>query len=448
MDKLRRKFGGRFIDDEAVLSLYSKEASFEEAGAKPLGVLYPVDEGEVQYLVKWAYEEGVPIFAQGSATSLSGNAVPTKRGLVVSFEKMNKIAEVNPTDSYVVVEPGIRLEELNVELAFHGVFFPVDPGSIRSATVGGAIANGAGGMRGAKYGTMRDWVLGLNVVTGRGDLLRLGCRTLKCRNGYDLVRLIVGSEGTLGLVTQAVLRVAPLPESAVALLAYYDELRRLVEDVVKVRASRIWPLFAEFMGPAEAEEVGLRPRYSLLLGIDVNKGAEGSVLAKLKKLVAGEVAAEAQGWDSAMELLEPRRRLYPAHIALMQRQVGDEGVLAIEDVVVPVSRLPEAARRIVKLAEELRTPLSMGGHVGDGNLHPVTWFKRGDVEGARRARSFVEGVAKIAVELGGSVSAEHGIGTLKRDLLRLELDEKALEYMRGLKSFFDPKGILNPGKIL
>ncbi|MEM1638127.1 MAG: FAD-linked oxidase C-terminal domain-containing protein, partial [Pyrobaculum sp.] len=287
-----------------------------------------------------------------------------------------------------------------------------------------------------------------HVVTGKGDLLKMGCRTLKCRNGYDLVRLIVGSEGTLGLVTEAILRIAPLPESAVAVLAYYNDLGALVEDVVRIRGARIWPLFAEFLGPAESKEVGLEERYTLFLGVDVSKGAEQSALARLKELVRGYVARDAVGLDAAMELLEPRRKLFSAQVSLMKRQLGSEGVLVIEDVIVPVSKLPEAARRIVELAQRLEVPLSMGGHVGDGNLHPTTWFKRGDVEAAKRVRSFIEGLGKIAVELGGSVSAEHGIGTLKRDLLKLELEPQVLEYMRALKAVFDPKGILNPGKIL
>lgn len=448
MKELKRKFGDRFIDDPAVLSLYSLEASFERPATNPLGLVYPITEEEVLWLVRWAYETETPLFSQGSATSLSGNTVLTKPGLIVSFERMNRILEVNPTDSYAVVQPGIRLEELNVELSNYGVFFPVDPGSVKSATVGGAIANGAGGMRGAKYGTMRDWVLGVNIVTGRGDLLRMGCRTLKCRNGYDLVRLVVGSEGTLGLVTEAVLRVAPLPESAVSVLVYYDTLDALVEDVVRVRSTKIWPLFAEFLGPAESKEVGLEERYTLFLGVDVNKGAEENMLRKLKELVRGLIAKEAMGLNPSMELLEPRRKLFSAQVALMHKQLGSEGVLIIEDIVVPVSKLPEAARRIVELAEELEVPLSLGGHVGDGNLHPTTWFKRGDQEGAKRALAFIEGLGKIAVELGGSVSAEHGIGTLKRELLKMELDPRVLEYMRALKSVFDPKGILNPGKIL
>jgi D-lactate dehydrogenase (cytochrome)/glycolate oxidase len=446
--ELRKKFGDRFIDDPSFLSLYSREASFEEPSAGPLGVVFPTSEEEVLWLVRWAYETETPIFSQGSATSLSGNTVMTKPGIVVSFERMNKIVEVNPTDSYAAVQPGIRLEELNVELSRYGVFFPVDPGSVRSATVGGAIANGVGGMRGAKYGAMRDWVLGLDVVTGRGDLLKIGCRTLKCRNGYDLVRLVVGSEGTLGLVTEAVLRIAPMPESAAAVLIYYDDLPTLVEDVVRVRAARVWPLFAEFLGPAESREVGLEERYSLFLGVDVNRGAERDMLNRLKGLVRGAVAREALGLDSSMDLLEPRRKLFSAQVALMQRRLGSEGLLIIEDIVVPVSKLPEAVRRVVDLAERLEIPLSLGGHVGDGNLHPTTWFRRGDAEGARRARAFIEGLGKIAVGLGGSVSAEHGIGTLKRDLLRMELAPTVLEYMKALKSIFDPKGILNPGKIL
>lgn len=448
MREVKRKFGERFVDDPALLSLYSREASFEEPAAGPLGIVYPVNEEEVAWLVKWAYENDIPLYSQGSATSLSGNTILTKPGLIVSFEKMANIVEVNPTDSYTVVQPGIRIEELNVELARYGVFFPVDPGSVRSATIGGAIANGAGGMRGAKYGSMRDWVLGVNVVTGRGDLLKLGCRTLKCRNGYDLVRLIVGSEGTLGLVTQAVLRVAPLPESAVAVRVYYNDISSLVEDVVRIKSARIWPLFAEFMGPAESEEVGLNRAYTLFVGVDVNRGAEGGILARLKSALTGHIADEAIGIEEAMRLLEPRRRLFSAQVSIMRRQLGDQGVLVIEDVVVPVSKLPEAVRRIAELAQKLEVPLSIGGHVGDGNLHPTTWFKRGDLEGAKRARRFIEGLGKIAVELGGSVSAEHGIGTLKRELLRLELEPAVLEYMRSLKAVFDPKGILNPGKII
>ena len=439
---LRREFGERFVEDVDVALLYLRDASILKLGEKVLGVVFPVDEEEVVKLVRWAVKNKAPLFPQGSATSLSGNAVATAPGLVVSFEKMTRL-EVDPVDGVAVAEPGVRLEELNHELAHFGLFFPVDPGSVKSATVGGAIANGAGGMRGAKYGTMRDWVLGLRVVTGRGDVLRLGCRTYKCRNGYDLVRLFVGSEGTLGLVTEAVLKLAPVPESAVALLAYYDDLEALVEDVVKVRTSRVWPLFAEFLDAPTSALVGLEERNVLFLGVDVNIGAEERTLQRLASIIRGEVAQTAVGWEGAMKLLEPRRRLFSGQVASAEREGG---VLVIEDVAVPISKLPEAVRGLKALAAKHGVPLLLGGHIGDGNLHPATWYKRGEEAG--RVERFLRDMAELVVKLNGTVSAEHGIGLLKKDLVALELGETVLSYMRELKKIFDPHNILNPGKIL
>ncbi|MEM1571510.1 MAG: FAD-linked oxidase C-terminal domain-containing protein [Pyrobaculum sp.] len=438
---LRKTFGDRFVEDSSIAALYVHDASFVEGESNVLGVVFPETEGEVVELVRWAIKHKVPLFPQGSATSLSGNAAATARGLVVSFERMTKV-EIDPGDGVAVVGPGVRIEELNVELARYGFFFPVDPGSMRSATIGGAIANGAGGMRGAKYGTVKDWVLGLRVVTGRGDVLKVGCKTFKCRNGYDLVRLFVGSEGTLGLITEAVLKLAPVPESAVAVLAYYDDVEPLVEDVVRVRASRIWPLFAEFLDAPTAAVVGLEERDALFLGVDVNTGAEERVLKRLQSIVRGRVASVAVGWSEAMKLLEPRRRLYSAQVHLAQR---GGGVLVIEDVAVPISKLPDAVRGLKKLAEKYGVPLLLGGHVGDGNLHPATWFRK--EEGPGKAEKFIREMAELVVGLGGTVSAEHGVGTLKKDLIALELGDAVLTYMRELKKVFDPYNILNPGKI-
>ena len=439
---MRREFGERFIEDGVTARLYIRDASFIEFSESIAGVVFPVDEEEVVKLVRWAARNKVPLFPQGSATSLSGNASATAKGVVVSFEKMDKV-EIDPVDGVAVVGPGVRLEELNVELARHGLFFPVDPGSVKSATVGGAIANGAGGMRGAKYGTMKDWVLGLRVVTGKGDLLRIGCRTYKCRNGYDLVRLFVGSEGTLGLVTEAILKLAPVPESAVAVLAYYDDLETLVEDVVRVRAGRLWPLFAEFLDAPTSAVVGLENRNTLFLGVDVNAGAEERALRRLESLVRGEVAQRALDWGNAMKLLEPRRKLFYGQISSAHK---DGGILVIEDVAVPISKLPEAVRGLKKLAERHGLPLLLGGHIGDGNLHPATWYRR--EEGPGRVEKFLRDMAELVVKLNGTVSAEHGIGVLKKDLIKMELGEEALNYMRELKRVFDPYNILNPGKIL
>lgn len=436
---LRREFGDRFIEDKVVASLYIRDASFIEVSQSVIGVVFPEDEEEVVELVRWAVRNKTPLFPQGCATSLSGNAIATTPGLVVSFERMAKV-EIDPIDGVAVAGPGVKLEELNIELARHGLFFPVDPGSVKSATVGGAIANGAGGMRGAKYGTMKDWVLGLRVVTGRGDTLKLGCRTYKCRNGYDLVRLFVGSEGTLGLVTEATLKLAPIPESATAVLAYYNDVETLVEDVVKVRANRVWPLFAEFLDAPTSALVGLEEKNALFLGVDVNTGAEERLLKKLRELIRGEIAQEAAGWEAAMKLLEPRRKLFYGQITAARG-----GVLVIEDIAVPISKLPDAVRGLKAVAAKHGVPLLLGGHVGDGNLHPATWYRR--EEGLEKVEKFIKDMAELVAKLNGTISAEHGVGILKKELARAELGETALSYMRELKKLFDPYNILNPGKI-
>jgi D-lactate dehydrogenase (cytochrome)/glycolate oxidase len=253
----------------------------------------------------------------------------------------------------------------------------------------------------------------------------------------------VGSEGTLGLVTEAILKLAPVPESAVAVLAYYDDLETLVEDVVRVRAGRLWPLFAEFLDAPTSAVVGLENRNTLFLGVDVNAGAEERALRRLESLVRGEVAQRALDWGNAMKLLEPRRKLFYGQISSAHK---DGGILVIEDVAVPISKLPEAVRGLKKLAERHGLPLLLGGHIGDGNLHPATWYRR--EEGLGRVEKFLRDMAELVVKLNGTVSAEHGIGVLKKDLIKMELGEEALNYMRELKRVFDPYNILNPGKIL
>ncbi|MEM0369414.1 MAG: FAD-linked oxidase C-terminal domain-containing protein [Pyrobaculum sp.] len=442
MEFLKREFGDRFIDDPVLVSLYARDASLATPETNVLGVVFPVDEGEVVDLVKWAIENRVALFPQGSATSLSGNAAVTRPGVVVSFEKMTRF-EIQPVDGVAICQPGVRLDELNGELYRYGFFFPIDPGSVRAATVGGAVANGAGGMRGVKYGSMRDWVLGLRVVTGRGDVLKIGCRTYKCRNGYDLVRLFVGSEGTLGLVTEAVLKLAPIPESAAAALLYYDDVEKLVEDIVKIRSAGIVPLFAEFLDATTAPVVGLEEKNVLFIGVEAYKGLEEVILDRVLKIVRGRLAQVATGWEASMKLLEPRRRLFYGQISLAQREGG---TLIIEDVAVPISKLPEAVRTLRALASRHNVPLLLGGHVGDGNIHPATWFRKD--ESVEKLNRFLKEMAKVVVELGGTTSAEHGVGVLKKELIAIELGEEVLKYMAELKKLFDPYNVLNPGKVV
>jgi len=449
---LRRILGESFVDDPLVASLYVRDAS-PIVGREVVGVAFPKDVEELRRLVRYAYRHDLKLYPQGSATSLSGNPVPTEPGVVVSFERMCRIIEVNTVDGYVIVEPGVRMEELNAELFRLGYFFPIDPASQRSSTIGGAINNGAGGMRGAKYGVIRDWVLGLELVLPDEDasVVNIGCRTLKCRQGYDLVRLIVGSEGTLALVTKAVLRITPLPESVVGVTAQFDDVHKLANAVVETRGRRLVPLFSEFLDDRTSEVVGLGRRHTLFIGVEIAPEASGRVLKVLEEVIVangGELLQRAVGWEEVDKMLEPRRKLNPVSVSIAQRELGNDYYIFSEDVAVPLSKIGEAVRRIRRAAEDLGLPLVIGGHVGDGNLHPRFWVKRSEVD---RAWRMFNAIVSISIELGGTISGEHGIGLMKREGLRAELEKiggaKALELMKMIKRVFDPKNILNPGKI-
>ena len=467
LGELERRLRGRVVRDPAVVRLYAREPSGLSGGAG--AVVFPESVEDVRVLVRWAYRYGVPLYPQGSGTSLSGSAVPREPGVVVSFERMRRILEVNVVDGVAVVEPGVRIDELNGVLASRGYMFPVDPASAAVATVGGAINSGAGGMRGAKYGTMRDWVLGLWVVLADegASHVFLGCRTVKCRQGYDLVRLIVGSEGTLALVTRAILRITPLPEAVVYALAFYDSLEDLAEAVVDIKGSGVQPLIMEFMDAktvryaAEAAGVEFDARgHMLLVGVDVNREAVDRMLRWLVETLGRHGARSiltARSTEEAEErgLFRVRRNLFTAQVREGQERLGPgrRVMVYIEDIVVPPSRLVEAVRGIRELEEKYGFTVMLGGHIGDGNLHPAVAFDPENPEEARRVEEWFHEVMELALRLGGSVSAEHGIGLMKRKGLAMELEahggaERILELMRGVKRVFDPKGILNPGKVV
>ena len=457
---------GKATGEEEVVRLYSREPVGLESEEPPAAVAFPEGPRDLQALAALAYRHEIPLYPHGSTTSLSGSAVPLQGGVVVSSERLDRILEVSLVDGYASVEAGVRIDELNATLAGKGYMFPVDPASAAVATVGGAVNSGAGGMRGAKYGTMRDWVLGLDIVLPdeQGTRMFIGCRTVKCRQGYDLTRLIVGSEGTLALVYSAVLRITPLPEAVVTAAGFYESLEDLMETVVEVRARGIQPLLMEFLDDKAVELVSgyLNPPieargHMLLVGVDVNREAVDRMAETLRSILASRAkrvyVAKTQEELDEMKLLQMRRSLFPAQVAHARRVLGKERVLKIiEDIAVPPSRLVEAVSRVREASERLGFDVIIGGHVGDGNIHPSIGIDPDDPAMAARAREWFTEVMKIAVELGGTVSAEHGIGTLKKEGLRMELQAhnaiKALDIMRAIKSAFDPKGILNPGKIL
>jgi len=449
--------------DELILSLYSKNPVGSEGRA--LCVVFPENTGQVSEIVRMCYARKVRIYPQGSTTELSGSSTPHE-GIVISFSKMNNIEEINIVDGYVTAEPGVRLNELNNALKKYGYMFPVDPASANVATVGGAINTGAGGIRGARYGTMRDWVLGLEVVLPdkEGTVLQLGNRTLKCRQGFDLVRLIVGSEGTLALVTKAFLKITPIPDNIVVTASYFRSPEDAMKAIIEIKERGINPIIMEFIDEdvvrmgREVMGIETGEGHMILVGVECPHELSEKCGEELVGIMKGSGAehvdyalTEKEAEDRG--LIAIRRAFYPLAITLGSQEFEDSiSLVLIEDLVVPVSRLPEAVRIIKETGRKYGFTVLTGGHVGDGNLHPMIWSDIEDKDMMDKAEKFYIEIMEKILEIGGSVSAEHGIGEMKKKGLELEFrmrkSEKALHLMRQIKRVFDPEGILNPDKVV
>ncbi|RSN72211.1 MAG: glycolate oxidase subunit GlcD [Thermoproteota archaeon] len=452
-------------DDELVIKLYSKDAWKFEGSA--LVVVFPRSTEDVSKIVRYAYKNNLKVYPQGSASELVGSSTPSKDGIILSFERMKRIKEVDVVSSYITVEPGITIWEMNLFLAKYGYMFPVDPASVKAATVGGALSTGAGGLMGAKYGTMKDWVLGMTVVLPdeNGTVLHIGGKTTKDRTGYDLVRLIVGSEGTLAIITEATLKIVPIPEALVTVVAFFASLEDLMNAVIEIKKNRISPFMMELIDSATVrmilENIGSRIRgegHYLMVSVDTTSESIERILNTLEGILRKNNAsqifkARSQAEAEEMGLLDIRRNLYPGMVLYATSKLKDPTssfYLYGEDISVPPSKLVEAVKRFRELEAKYGIPITLGGHVGDGNLHPaaIVYEEEKKEIGERISAEIMD----IAISLGGTISSEHGIGTLKKEKLKHYFEEreseKALEIMRAIKKVFDPKGILNPGKVI
>ena len=371
---------------------------------------------------------------------------------MVSFERMDRILQVRPGDRCAVVEPGVLNGDLQAALAPHGLFWPPDPTSAAFSSVGGNLACNAGGPRAVKYGASRDNVLALTAVTGTGEVIHCGTETTKGATGYDLQRLLVGSEGTLALIVQASLRLVPAPTARRALRAIYRDVSSAALAVARLMAQPVTPSMLEFMdGQAVrlAREVGgadLPPDAGALLMIEAD-GEEAMLshdIEALKRAAAGEglLALDDAADEAARQRLwAARKALSPALRTLAPGKLN-------EDVVVPVSRIPELVGGVRELAIACALPIVCFGHAGNGSLHVNLMFDPADELQAAQASAAMSQVFALAIRLGGTLSGEHGIGMAKRDFMTEAVDPATLALMRQIKSVFDPDGILNPGKLL
>ncbi len=414
-------------------------------------VVYAENSGQVSRIVRLANEEGIPVLPRGAGSGFSGGALPVRGGIVLALTRMDRILELDADNLTAVVEPGVVTARLQNEAEKLGLFYPPDPASRAFSTLGGNVAECAGGPRCLKYGVTRDYVLGLDVVLPSGEQIRTGGRTMKNVVGYDLTRLFVGSEGTLGIVTRIILRLLPKPLASRTLLAVFASIDQAAAAVPAIIRSRSIPSALEFMDASaidcvrRAKEVDLPPDCRAVLIIEVDGEPETlrpqteRILAAIQPLGPMETRV-AESREEAEMLWQVRRDLSPSLRALNPDKFN-------EDIVVPRSRVPDMVRALEEIARRHKVPIVNFGHAGDGNIHVnvmVDLAQPGMHETVDRA---LDEIFRATVALGGSISGEHGIGTAKAPYIGLELDAATLACMRRIKQSLDPKGIMNPGKI-
>lgn len=429
---------------------YGYDNSREQA--LPDLVVFPDNHDDVVSIIRLCHEQSIPVTCRGRGTGTTGATVPVSGGLVLSTEHMTRILEIAPDDRLMVVEPGVTNQAVQQAAGEQGFFWPPDPTSSAVCTVGGNLAYNSAGPRAVKYGTPRENVLGLRAVTGTGEEIRTGVRTTKGVVGYDLTRLLIGSEGTLAVITEATLKLTPVAESKHTLQAIYSDISSAAEAVSRIMAQPVVPCALEFIdGQAiemvrEYSPVDLPPDAGALLMIEV----DGPESAMPHSVSAVSQAANCEGLLSLNTartktdvdaLWATRKALSPALRNVAPKKIN-------EDVVVPVSQIPALINGLDRLNKQHNVTIVNFGHAGNGNIHVNLLVDPDDPDQLARSKSCLDDVFSLVIELGGTLSGEHGIGLVKRDFVNLEIDATSLSLMRQIKAIFDPQNILNPGKTL
>lgn len=430
------------LEDPASLAHVSVDRSGEGAGGA-IAVVRARSVDDVRATLAWASATGTPVVARGAGSALTGAASASPGAVVLDLAGLDRIVEIRPVNGVAVVQPGVVVADLDAAAAAHGLRYAPDPGSVGIATIGGTVATNAGGLRGAKYGVTRDAVLALDVVLADGRLVHLGRDTLKGVAGYDLVGLIVGSEGTLGVVVGVTVRLLPVPVATATATAVFATVREAAAAVVRITASGARPAVLELLDAATLRAIDAVDGTDLASGVGalllVQTDGHGAA-AELADAVAAlqptalEVRTASDDGE-ADRLLAVRRGALPAIERL--------GPVLIEDIAVPLSRLADAVSGVERIAAETGVPVFVFAHAGDGNLHPIVL-----ATDRARAADAADRIFGLALELGGTITGEHGVGSLKRHWLEREVGADVLELQRRVKAVFDPQGILNPGKAL
>lgn len=438
-------------EHEELLS-YSYDATAAMPHQTPDVFITPKTTEQVSEVMKIATKYALPVYPRGSATNLSGGTIPIEKGIVMSMLHMNQIIEVDAENLTATVQPGVIIQDLNDAALEHGLFYPPDPGTVKTATMGGSVSESSGGLRGLKYGVTKHYVMGMKLVRANGDIIKWGGKTVKNVTGYDLTALFTGAEGTLGIITEIIVKLNPVPESRKALLGVFDDIDKAGNAIAAIIRNKVIPATLEIMDnitirtvenfthaglPVDAEAI-------LLCEVDGYKEAVEREAALVEKILKEQGAVEinvAKTDEERDKIWLARRNALPA---LAQRRP----TTVLEDATVPRSKIPHMIKAIRQIAEKYDLLIGTFGHAGDGNLHPTILTDENNKEEMERVDKAVEEIFEVAVSLGGTLSGEHGIGMAKAKFLPLEFGEAGVKLLKDIKEACDPDYRINPGKMV
>jgi glycolate oxidase len=417
----------------------------------PDAVVFPGTQAQVAGIMRVAWENRIPVIPRGSGSGMTGGAVPVRGGLVMALTRMNQILEIDTDNFTATVEPGVIVADLHTAVEKQGLFYPPDPASSAVCTIGGNVGECAGGPRAVKYGVTRDYVLGLQAVLPDGEIIRTGVCTAKGVAGYDLTRLIVGSEGTLAVVTRITLRLLPKPAYVATLAVCFDDMVTAARAVTGIMRRAVIPRCVEYLDESSLSLVRDQLRFDLpeqarallILELDGDEVMVNSQTRQIRDFCVQSGALDIRVAGDPMEaaaLWEARKALSPVLYKIASQKLN-------EDIVVPISRIPDMVSRIKAIQQESGLTVVSFGHAGDGNIHCNIMYDKTDADQAVRAQKAVDKLFADTLALGGTITGEHGVGLTKKDYLSWEIGDREQSIMKGIKAVFDPRQILNPGKI-
>jgi len=438
-----------FTDARIDMVSYSRDAM--GAVGNPECAVWTINTEQIMKIMELATREKIPVTCRAAGTGIAGMAVPTHGGIVIDIMKMDRILEINTEDRVAVVEPGVVYADLQSELDGLGFTVPTEPGSSAASTIGGNVATNAGGLRGAKYGATKDYVLGLKVVLPDGRVMNTGTRTMKTSSGYNLTQLFVGSEGTLGIFTEIILKIVPQPKATTTLMALFDRLEDAGRAVCQTMSSGVIPSVMEVMGryliQAINENTDLElPDADTILLVETDGYTQTDADAQMEKVIEIFKTNKSTGIQRA-NTPEERANLWAARKSTYPVSARLNNSLIVEDVTVPMSKLADLFREFTEIIDKYDLKVAMCAHAGDGNFHPLIAYDRRNPEEVEKVEKANAELFKLAISLGGTISGEHGIGMFKADYMSLEHDPTAMNVMRTIKRALDPHNILNPGKM-